>query len=178
VANNLHRSDDETYSNTHRYPLHSDPDVVLIPPLRTDRRVCNRWVTDFHGALTVPVLMEYIELDQVVLQPDIPDEQTWRLSPTGQFSTKSAYVAMFQGAIPFEPTERVWKTWAPSKCKFLFGWWSTIGVGLLTSLKRRDWTTLSNAHFVTSSLKLLTISWSRASSLGKSRLASFNRWAC
>jgi hypothetical protein len=118
VANNLHRSDDETYSNTHRYPLHSDPDVVLIPPLRTDRRVCNRWVTDFHGALTVPVLMEYIELDQVVLQPDIPDEQTWRLSPTGQFSTKSAYVAMFQGAIPFEPTERVWKTWAPSKCKF------------------------------------------------------------
>jgi hypothetical protein len=37
-----------------------------------------RWVTDFQGAITVPVLMEYIELDQeldqVVLQPDIPDE--------------------------------------------------------------------------------------------------------
>jgi hypothetical protein len=81
-----------------------------------------RWVTDFQGALTVPVLMEYIELyqelDQVVLQPDIPDGHTWRLSPTGQFSTKLAYVAMFQGAIPFEPAERVWKTWAPSKCKF------------------------------------------------------------
>jgi hypothetical protein len=43
-----------------------------------------RWVTDFQGALTVPVLVEYLELyqalDQVELQPEIPDEHTWRLS--------------------------------------------------------------------------------------------------
>jgi hypothetical protein len=31
---------------------------------------------------------------------------------------------------------------------FLFGWWSTIGVGLRTSLQRGVWTTLSNAHSV------------------------------
>jgi hypothetical protein len=38
-------------------------------------------MTDSQGALTVPVLMEYIdlfqELDHVALQPEIPDKHTW-----------------------------------------------------------------------------------------------------
>jgi hypothetical protein len=82
-------------------------------------------IVDFQGALTVPVLLEYFELyqelEQVELQSDSLDGHIWQLSSTGQFSTKSSYVAMFQGAILFEPVERDWKTWAPRKCK-IFIW--------------------------------------------------------
>jgi hypothetical protein len=56
--------------------------------------------------------------DAIGIQPEILDTHIWQLSPTGQFSTMSAYMAMFQGAIPFQPANRVWRTWAPSKCKF------------------------------------------------------------
>jgi hypothetical protein len=81
-----------------------------------------RWVSDFQGALTVSVLLDYFELFQelenVELQPGVPDKHIWRLSPSGRFSSKTAYMAMFQGSIPFQPAERVWKTWAPNKCKF------------------------------------------------------------
>jgi hypothetical protein len=65
------------------------------------------------------VLLEYFELYQllqVVLQPGTSDSHIWRLSASEQYSTKSAYKA-----IAFEPAERVWKTWAPGKCKF-FMW--------------------------------------------------------
>jgi hypothetical protein len=81
-----------------------------------------RWVFDFQGALTVSVLLDYFELFQelenVELQPGVPDKHIWRLSPTSRFSSKTAYMAMFQGSIPFQPAERVWKTWAQNKCKF------------------------------------------------------------
>jgi hypothetical protein len=81
-----------------------------------------RWIADFQGALTFPVLIEYFELFQwlnrVELQFGVPDAHNWRLSTSGQFTTKSAYTAMFQGAIAFEPAERVWRTWSPSKCRF------------------------------------------------------------
>jgi hypothetical protein len=40
---------------------------------------------------------------------------------TGKFSSKSAYMAMFQGSISFQPAERIWKSRAPNKCK-LFIW--------------------------------------------------------
>jgi hypothetical protein len=57
-------------------------------------------------------------LDQIELRPGVPDVHLWRLAASGQFSTKSAYTAMFQGATSFEPVERVWRTWAPNKCRF------------------------------------------------------------
>jgi len=39
----------------------------------------------------------------------------------GQYKAKSAYDRFFQGALRFEPYERIWKTWAPGKCCF-FMW--------------------------------------------------------
>jgi hypothetical protein len=45
----------------------------------------------------------------------------WQFAPSGRFSTKSAYEAMFIGAIEFKPWERIWRSWAPGKCKF-FMW--------------------------------------------------------
>jgi hypothetical protein len=84
-----------------------------------------RWVSDIRGALTVAVLDEYLELwdmlSEVVLQPNVAETHTWRFAASGQYSAKSAYEAMFVGAIHFKPWERIWKSWAPGKCKF-FMW--------------------------------------------------------
>jgi len=45
------------------------------------------------------------------------DVHQWRFEPSGNFSTRSAYSAFFIGSTTFEPWKRIWKTWAPGKCK-------------------------------------------------------------
>lgn len=52
------------------------------------------------------------------LQPWTADRHIWRLSNTGQYSTKLANEALFRGAIHFGAWERIWKTWSPPKCAF------------------------------------------------------------
>jgi hypothetical protein len=73
----------------------------------------------------VEALMEYLTvwdlLQEVELQQDSQDKHIWRLSPTGVYSASSAYEALFQGAVLFGPFERIWKSWAPPKCRF-FMW--------------------------------------------------------
>jgi len=70
------------------------------------------WVSDIRGALTVQVLIEYINLwellSNVELQPDVEDTHIWKVSTTGQYTSKSAYEALFIGAIQFGPWERIW----------------------------------------------------------------------
>ena len=68
--------------------------------------------------------MAYFELWDllgVVLQEGIPDRHIWRLSASGEYTAKSAYDALFEGALSFAPYERIWKSWAPPKCRF-FMW--------------------------------------------------------
>ncbi|WVZ89009.1 hypothetical protein U9M48_035473 [Paspalum notatum var. saurae] len=52
------------------------------------------------GALSVEVLMEFLDLSDILagidLQPDVLDSHIWRLSPSGQYSSKSAYENFFQ----------------------------------------------------------------------------------
>jgi hypothetical protein len=60
------------------------------------------WIWDISGALTVPVLTQYLELrerlqDQA-LDPNTPDAFVWRWEPSGVFSIHSAYAAMSLGA--------------------------------------------------------------------------------
>ena len=80
------------------------------------------WVSDIQGALIVQVLAEFLRIWELVegtiLHPDIPDQFCWKLSSTGQYDNKSAYDSMFIGSIRFLPWKRIWKTWAPPKCKF------------------------------------------------------------
>ncbi|WVZ70614.1 hypothetical protein U9M48_019263 [Paspalum notatum var. saurae] len=83
------------------------------------------WVTDIQGALMVQVLSEYLLIweivDGVTLQPGVQDQHLWKFSSTGSYSCKSAYAAMFFGTIKFTHWKRVWRSWAPSNCKF-FVW--------------------------------------------------------
>ena len=108
------------------------PEVAaLVPKRRANKRTVlealtnQRWLEDIQGQLSIDAVMEYLVLwdliEGVVLQQDSPDQHIWRLSSSGQYTAKSAYDALFQGAISFAPYERIWKSWAPPKCQF-FMW--------------------------------------------------------
>jgi hypothetical protein len=68
--------------------------------------------------------MEYLVLWDVIsevnLQVGVQDKHIW-LSSSGQYTARSAYDALFQGAISFRSYERIWKSWASPKCRF-FMW--------------------------------------------------------
>jgi hypothetical protein len=69
----------------------------------------------------VGVLVEYLQLwdllSAVKLQPEIEDKH-------GNYSAKVAYEGLFMGSIYFSHYSRVWKTWAPPKCRFFFLWFA------------------------------------------------------
>lgn len=84
-----------------------------------------RWVADIKGAVIVQVMLEYLDIwdmiDNMVLQPNVPGQHTWKLSSLGKYSSKSTYEAMFVGTIKVSPWKLIWKSWVPSNCK-LFMW--------------------------------------------------------
>jgi hypothetical protein len=109
---------------------------------RTVVRALNnwQWVSDISGPLSLRGLQQYLllwdTLGGVLLSQDT-DKHVWMHSSSGQFSLKSCYKAFFMGSISFEPWKRLWKTWAPQKCKFFL--WLAIGNKCWTAnrLKRR-----------------------------------------
>jgi hypothetical protein len=105
------------------------PNLSKAVPKRTARRrtvaqaLHNRsWTQDVKGARTVEVLLELFQIwdivDGFVLHPQTPDQYKWNLTHDGSYSSKSAYAAFFEGSIKFGPWRRIWKTWAPPRCKF------------------------------------------------------------
>jgi len=97
---------------------------VLVSKRRASRRtVCealsnNLWISDIQGALTVGVISEFLSLWDLILQPGVTDYHIWRLSSNGQYSARLAYKNLFEGMNSFRPYTRIWRTWAPGKCKF------------------------------------------------------------
>jgi len=84
----------------------------------------NKWVTEIRGGLTWNVIREFLQLWDCVQDfelNEMEDRHVWRLESGGCYSSKSAYRAYFQGSITFEPWKRLWKSWAPNKCK-VFLW--------------------------------------------------------
>jgi hypothetical protein len=83
------------------------------------------WVHDIREAITVNVLSDFLNVLDLTadwaLNPDQEDKHILLLSSSGFYCAKSAYAVFFLGATTFKPWERIWKTWAPSKCKF-FMW--------------------------------------------------------
>jgi hypothetical protein len=107
------------------------PEVVYMVGSRsiTSRTVAQalhnwQWVSDIVNPLSFIGLQQYLQLchalNGVVLNQE-EDRHVWVHSGSGKFSSQSCYSAFFMGAISFEPWKRLWKSWAPPKCKF-FVW--------------------------------------------------------
>ena len=67
-----------------------------------------------------PGLAEYLELWDALLGLALgptDDQHHWKLESSGSFSTKSAYRDFFLDSITVQPWKRLWKSWAPGKCK-------------------------------------------------------------
>jgi hypothetical protein len=54
--------------------------------------------------------------NDMILQQDVQDQHRWKLTASGQYSSK--FAAFFVGTIKFAPWRQVYKTWAPLRCKF------------------------------------------------------------
>ena len=83
-----------------------------------------QWISDITGALTVQVLLEYLQVwDRLgaIQLGQQPDKICWRWSSDRIFSTASAYRAFFIGQHPIAGAKLLYKTRAPAKCKF-FAW--------------------------------------------------------
>jgi len=108
------------------------PHVYALVSRRTAARrsvlealINEKWIEDIQGSISPEALMEYLVLWDVISEVDlhvgVQDKHIWRLSTSGQYTARSAYDALFQGGIYFRPYERIWKSWAPPKCRF-FMW--------------------------------------------------------
>jgi hypothetical protein len=63
--------------------------------------VGHAWIRDISRALIIPVLMQYLllqqQLDVIALSPSVEDKITWKWNTSGQYSSSLAYAAMFHG---------------------------------------------------------------------------------
>jgi hypothetical protein len=118
------------------------PDLAGTIPARR-RRNCTvaytmqglAWIRDIKGALTVQVIMQYLQLFQMLqsvqLRPGAHDQLVWRCNPNGCYSSRSAYAALMLGQSSVLGCKELWKTKAPNNCRF-FVWLVLLG---------RCWTT-------------------------------------
>jgi hypothetical protein len=99
----------------------------------------NQWAREISGALTTPVLYQYVMvwelLRGVILVPTQADRFVWKWSPDGRYSASSAYRAFFQGSCSLLGASELWRARAPPKVKFFF--WLAVHRRLWTAERRR-----------------------------------------
>ncbi|WVZ96688.1 hypothetical protein U9M48_042292 [Paspalum notatum var. saurae] len=86
----------------------------------------DNWINSVKNKITTTIeLVEFVSLwtkiQDVHLQPGIPDSITWKWTPDSIFSVKSAYRAQFLGSFRHLKADLIWKARAKPKCKF-FAW--------------------------------------------------------
>ncbi|CAO2186422.1 unnamed protein product [Urochloa humidicola] len=115
------------------------PHVFASVPPRIRRRQTvaealsnDGWASAIRGLSWIGFI-EYFQLWECVHGFELTDQEDkdiWKLEAGGCYSSKSAYRAYFYGSVTFEPWKRVWKSWAPNKCK----------VFLWLAIRNRCWT--------------------------------------
>jgi hypothetical protein len=110
------------------------PDMLAVMPTRrrSSRTVClalcnDTWLRDIAGPLTLPVLTQYVHLRELVgavQLTELDDKVLWKWCPSGSYSSRSAYAAMFIGQSGLPGVAHLWKAKAPSEHKFFM--WLTI----------------------------------------------------
>ncbi|GJM95649.1 hypothetical protein PR202_ga12415 [Eleusine coracana subsp. coracana] len=118
-----------------------DPLVFQAVPLKTHKQCTvaqgmfdQSWPTNIQGGLSMIGVFEYFQLWDALMEmhlSQVEDVHTWKFDSSGQFSSKSTYSALFNGAIPFEHWRRLWKSWASQKCKVFL--WLTIQIWCRTA---------------------------------------------
>jgi hypothetical protein len=86
----------------------------------------NAWARDITGALTVQVIIDYLLIWDVIRQRNFihalnsgtEDKFRWKWTTDGQFSTASAYRALFIGQHAVPGAKVLTKTRTPGLCKF------------------------------------------------------------
>jgi hypothetical protein len=88
----------------------------------------NTWACDITGALTVPVLMQYIDiwecLQHIQLTPGRSDTFSWQWEASGLYSCRSSYKALCSGQTSILGANEPWKVRVLRKCIFFL--WLTI----------------------------------------------------
>jgi hypothetical protein len=161
--------------------------VAMVPKRVANKRTVaealdnSSWVRYFRGEVSWEFILELLSLCEAIssfgTQPGVPDRHFWRLSSSQQYSSKLAYELLFVGSTSFAPYERIWKSWAPAKCKF-FLWlvmhnrcWSA------DRLARRGLPHPASCPFVTKRRKPSITCWCRVSSQGNSGFIFCKGWA-
>lgn len=141
--------------------------------MRTSRTVQqaltnNRWVLDISGILSTEVIREFLlvwDLTQGPATPRMPYVHRWLPVAPGLYYSKSTYNRFLVGTVTFELAERIWKSWAPSRCKF-FIWLASLNRCWTTdNLTRRGLDHPKNASFATNKKRQLNIFCSHVFSL-------------
>ena len=87
----------------------------------------NNWVWEVRCTPTISIthLLEFVQLWELVqaavLHNDRSDTTNWKLSTSGEYSSRSAYRARFLGTTAAPVLSNIWRTWAPPECK-IFAW--------------------------------------------------------
>ncbi|KAM0829110.1 hypothetical protein ACQ4PT_067085 [Festuca glaucescens] len=79
------------------------------------------WVRDITGELSVDAVVQYLHLwDAVhgVVLSEGEDSFTWKWTADGQFSTRSAYRAFFNGSTVLPGARQLWHSFTPFKYRF------------------------------------------------------------
>lgn len=81
------------------------------------------WRFDITGALTIQVLRDYLTIRQRLQAINLNQESDkfiWRWDSSGNYSSRSAYRALFLGQTSLMGVKELWETRAPNKCRFFF----------------------------------------------------------
>lgn len=84
-----------------------------------------RWILGIQAGFNVGMLQQFCSLLAPTLNCHLMENErdviTWKFTPNGQYTAKSAYLAQFHGLVRKPYIKICWKVWAPEKCRF-FGW--------------------------------------------------------
>jgi hypothetical protein len=85
----------------------------------------NAWVRDIAGELSVDVVVQFLALWEAVASVprslEVEDSFTWKWTPSGSFTAKSAYQLLFEGTTGLPGAMNIWHSFAPMKFK-LHAW--------------------------------------------------------
>jgi hypothetical protein len=81
----------------------------------------NAWIQGISDAPYADGIIHFITW----INQEFKDEIIWHLSAPGEYTSKSAYRALFEGTMTLPHHNSIWDCWAPLKCK-VFAWLASL----------------------------------------------------